>query len=422
MRSSARQSTHPGGTGLGAPNAGDIQISGPGTLEVLAGQDLNLGVGPNNADGTGSGISSIGNIRDPYLSTFTGANVIAAAGLGSAAGFTGPGTQLDFVSFENEYLAPGSDESAIYLPDLGSLMGLPAGASDAAVWQAFNALPAENRDVYALNIFYMVLRDAGRNHNAGTGSGYNSGYAAISALFPQSPWPYSGSISLTSREVKTTNGGDISLLAPGGQVTVGFDIAGNQPLDQGILTEDGGNISIFAQGNVNVGTSRIFTLHGGNEIIWSTSGNIAAGNSSKTVQSAPPTRVLVDPQSASVQTDLAGLATGGGIGVLGNGRWCSSLRRGFDRAQRPWSMRVMREFAFPATLTSQPRRSLTQETFRSAESPPVCLAPPAQTSPACPPPPAQRVRPATPRRKWARTSAISLRINSRIFRQLLMSK
>jgi hypothetical protein len=34
------------------------------------------------------------------------------------------------------------------------------------------------------------------------------------------------------------------------------------------------------------------------------------------LQSAPPTRVLIDPQSADVQTDLAGLATGGGIGVL----------------------------------------------------------------------------------------------------------
>jgi filamentous hemagglutinin len=51
-------------------------------------------------------------------------------------------------------------------------------------------------------------------------------------------------------------------------------------------------------------------------MIWSSSGDIAAGSSAKTVQSAPPTRVLIDPQSASVRTDLAGLATGGGIGVL----------------------------------------------------------------------------------------------------------
>ena len=50
--------------------------------------------------------------------------------------------------------------------------------------------------------------------------------------------------------------------------------------------------------------------------MWSSVGNIDAGASSRTVQSAPPTRVLVDSQSANVQTDLAGLATGGGIGVL----------------------------------------------------------------------------------------------------------
>ena len=65
-----------------------------------------------------------------------------------------------------------------------------------------------------------------------------------------------------------------------------------------------------------MGALRIFTLRGGSEIIWSTVGDIAAGRSSKTGQSAPPTQVLVDPQSANVKTDLAGLATGGGIGVL----------------------------------------------------------------------------------------------------------
>ncbi len=65
-----------------------------------------------------------------------------------------------------------------------------------------------------------------------------------------------------------------------------------------------------------MGIGRIFTLRGGNEIIWSSKGNIAAGSSAKTVQSAPPTQVLIDPQSADVQTNLSGLATGGGIGVL----------------------------------------------------------------------------------------------------------
>ena len=106
------------------------------------------------------------------------------------------------------------------------------------------------------------------------------------------------------------------MLLPGGSVDVGLNNLGAQAVDQGILTVDGGNISIFTNGNVDVGTSRIFTLHGGNIIIWSSTGDIAAGAASRTVQSAPPTQVLVDSQSANVQTDLAGLATGGGIGVL----------------------------------------------------------------------------------------------------------
>ena len=83
-----------------------------------------------------------------------------------------------------------------------------------------------------------------------------------------------------------------------------------------MITEAGGNIRIFSDSDVNLGVSRIFTLRGGDITIWSTNGDIAAGASSKTVQSAPPTRVLIDPTSADVTTDLAGLATGGGIGVL----------------------------------------------------------------------------------------------------------
>lgn len=249
------------GPASGNPTAGDIQIGGPGTLEVLAGRNFDLGVGPNAGDGTAVGVTSIGNSRNPNL-PFGGADIVAGAGIGPSSGL-----------------------------DSGSLDTLAA--------------------------FYLALRDAGRNHNKVGSPGfgnYNGGFQAIAALFPGTKWQ--GDISLTSREIKTSSGGNISLYAPGGQLTVGLALSGNPPVDQGILTEDGGNISIFTQGNVNVGTSRIFTLRGGNEIIWSSAGNIAAGASSKTVQSAPPTRVLIDPQSADVKTDLAGLATGGGIGVL----------------------------------------------------------------------------------------------------------
>jgi hypothetical protein len=297
------------------PAAGDIQISGPGTLEVLAGRNLDLGVGPNNPDGTGVGITSIGNARNPFL-PFVGADVIAGAGIDIANGLAH--STLDFKTFVDQFLDPTNDsvQSARYLPDLGTLLGL-TGASDSEIWSRFDQLPPEKQDQLALDIFYLVLRDAGRDHNDPSSPGfgqYTNGLAAIAALFPGNTWQ--GDISLTSREIKTANGGNISLFAPGGALNVGINVTGGQAADQGILTEDGGNISIFTHSDVNVGTSRIFTLRGGNEIIWSTVGNIDAGSSSKTVQSAPPTRVLIDPQSGDVKTDLAGLATGGGIGVL----------------------------------------------------------------------------------------------------------
>ncbi len=290
------------------PLSGDIQVSGPGTLEVFAGRNLTTGIGPNNADGTGVGITTIGNARNPSLPT-EGAQVIAGAGIG----FGKP----DFSAFIGKFLDPATAgaESGRYLTELSSLMGI-SGASASATWSAFGKLSSEEQDRRALDIFYLVLRNAGRDYNDSTSAAFGTyvgGFAAIAALFPN---PAAGDINLTSREIKTKSGGSIQILAPGGKLTVGIDVAGNQALDQGILTESGGGISIFTKGNVDVGTSRIFTLRGGDEIIWSSTGNIAAGASSKTVQSAPPTKVLVDPQSGDVKTDISGLATGGGIGVL----------------------------------------------------------------------------------------------------------
>jgi len=374
------------------PLAGDIQISGPGTLEVLAGRNIDLGVGTSNADGTGEGITSIGNTRNPYLD-FTGADIISAAGLGGIA--TGlSGSKLDFQSFiksfvtssvGTRYLAesdgilgvsgesvsgvsgsadkyfqvdkvdPGSpaakagikpgdillqisgnkipstyDDSYLYSVPTGIQIGQETSLTilrdgkqmTLSITPGTNQidltnLPAEQQDQMALSLLYLVLRDAGRDHNdpyIPNYGNYTDGLNAIKALFPGTKWD--GSINTEGRNIRTTSGGNISLLAPGGGLTLATTTIGNTQAPPGIVTEDGGNISIFTNENVNLGISRIFTLRGGNEIIWSSNGGIAAGSSSKTVKTAPPTRVLIDPQSASVNTDLSGLATGGGIGVL----------------------------------------------------------------------------------------------------------
>ncbi len=334
----------------GTPTAGDIQIAGPGTLQVLAGRNLDLGSGSiPTKDGTAVGITSVGSIRNPYLPQNSGASIFAVAGAGhiytpaSASLSQIPGlatTDLKFTEFVTEFLDPASSapQASRYLPVLGKFMNLTTPDND-AIWAAFDFKPnaplTEKQAELVLQVYYRVLRDSARDRNDATSPDfgtYKNGFAAIQALFPGSPIPteediastvpivrpdspWSGALSMSTRLIKTFEGGDISLLVPGGNVTVGRATDPQKP-DQGILTERGGGISIFAADNVDVGTSRIFTLRGGNELAWSTWGNIAAGSGSKTVFSAPPTRVLVDPQSGDVQNDLAGLATGSGIGVL----------------------------------------------------------------------------------------------------------
>jgi hypothetical protein len=268
----------------------------------LAGRNLDLGAGQNRDDGTGTGLVSIGNGRNPAL-PFEGANIIGAAGIGGSAGLSESG--IDFQSFIGDAGAAFDkykDELVKLHPEFHGL--------------DFKQLNAEQQAGLALDIFFLTLRDSGRAHSDPTASdgNYQAGNAAIGALF--GGLKFRGDITTQSRDIRTRSGGNISLLAPGGKITLGSTNIGNPLIPPGIVTEDGGAISMFANGDVDIGISRIFTLRGGDIIIWSSNGNIAAGSSAKTVKSAPPTRVLIDLQSADVKTDLAGLATGGGIGVL----------------------------------------------------------------------------------------------------------
>jgi len=315
LNSALRAASRADGNGLSGSDAllsGDIQISGPGTLEVLAGRHVDLGSGPNNADGTGVGITSVGNARNPYL-PFEGANLIIAAGLGGAGGLDSGA--LDFNSFIDEFIK--GPDGARYLTEYASrLTPESTGTSKALTPAAFALLSEDEQRRIALEVFFLVLRDAGRDHNIAGSPGfgnYDAGFAAIDALFPGKNV---GDIKTQSRDIRTKSGGNISLLVPGGSLTLQTADSGGTLIPPGIITETGGNINVFTDGKVDLGVSRIFTLRGGDIIMWSSTSDIAAGASSKTVKSAPPTRVLIDPQSADISTDLAGLATGGGIGVL----------------------------------------------------------------------------------------------------------
>ena len=292
------QATVTGGTSKAT--SGDIRISGPGVLEVISGRNLDLGTGSNFADGTGTGITSIGNLRNPFL-PFAGADVIALAGV-TAPGGDGPAdgladSSMDIAGFISKYLNDLKKSDSAYWKNIGG--------------DDFDNLTVEQQAIVTLGEFYQILRDAGRAA-AKTGS-YKPGYKAVKALFAEAGL---GEIFTRSREIRTTSGGGISIGVPDGGITMASEIVGNPLTPPGIVTEFGGSISTFTDQDVNLGQARIFTLRGGDIIMWSSKGDIAAGSSPRTVVTAPPTRVVFDTSSASVQTDLGGLATGGGIGVL----------------------------------------------------------------------------------------------------------
>jgi filamentous hemagglutinin family protein len=261
--------------------AGDIQIGGQGIMQVLAGRDIDFGSGANFVDGTGLGLTSIGRLRNPSL-PFEGAHYIVMAGVGGIS--SGP--------------ALGLSGSSLTFSDL------PA--------SGFLGDTMEHKAVAAVRGLFDRLKQVGKDA-AQTGN-YDAGYDAVEAIFGKNPT--SGTLFTRARDLRTTSGGSIIAAAPGGGITMASDIFGNPLTPPGIVTEYGGEVSLLTGGNIDIGRARIFTLRGGDLTIWSSRGDIAAGTAAKTVVTAPPTRVLIDAISAEIETDLGGLATGGGIGVL----------------------------------------------------------------------------------------------------------
>jgi hypothetical protein len=296
-------------TVVGRPSnamAGDIQISGPGVLEVLSGRNIDLGTGANYSNGTGLGITSIGNNRNPNL-PFTGADIIALSGVTGASG-SGPAdgianSSMRMSDFTNKYLTDPESFTSAYRQKLAS------GTS-------YDQLSIEQRAIVGLEKFYAVLNQSGKDalKTESKDGDYEEGYEAIKNLFGEKP--IKGEILTRAREIRTITGGSINLSSAAGGITMASEIFGNPLTPPGIVTEYGGSISTFTDGSIDIGQARIFTLRGGDIMMWSSKGNIAAGTAARTVVTAPPTRVIIDVNSANVETDLGGLATGGGIGVL----------------------------------------------------------------------------------------------------------
>lgn len=287
----------------------NIVLSGPGRIDVLAGGNIDFGVS--------SGIVTNGALGNPNIPDKQGADIAVLAGMGSGLN---PDWDINaFIDHVAATSATGADALVAYVKRVTSQEAL---SLDQAVSQ-FKAMPLATQQPFVLQEFYNLLVEAGMDANTKPALGYSTGYAAIDALLPHNRGdnnPYKGNINLDYSQIYTLAGGSINLFAPGGGINVGLaqppvGVGVQPPGKLGIVTQGGGSVNIFANNDVNVNASRIFTLLGGDINIWSTLGNIDAGRGAKTSISAPPPVVTID-QLGNVVTNFSGAVAGSGIRTI----------------------------------------------------------------------------------------------------------
>jgi hypothetical protein len=180
----------------------------------------------------------------------------------------------------------------------------------------FAVLAPEQQALFVNRVLTSELRAAGRDALTTARVQYLRGYDAMDALFPGAR--PAGRITLSNSQVKTAQGGDLRLLAPGGGINVG-DLAGGGTLKSasqvGIVTVAGGEVDAVVKDSVDVNQSRVFTLARGDVMLWARLGNLDAGRGAKTVVGAPPPLVTLD-KDGQVVIDTSGSFSGSGIAVL----------------------------------------------------------------------------------------------------------
>jgi len=159
-----------------------------------------------------------------------------------------------------------------------------------------------------------------------------------------------GDIDLRLATIQSVRGGDVTILGPGGDLIAGsvvrtseqaarratiFGFSGNNnsieqgelgrpnqtfidaiPIGfEGVLTLRGGTIRSFSDGDFRLNQSRVFTQAGGDIVLWSSNGDLNAGQGPKSASNFPPVTVRFD-LNGSNEVDSAGSVSGAGIGAF----------------------------------------------------------------------------------------------------------
>ncbi|WP_051334612.1 filamentous haemagglutinin family protein [Bradyrhizobium sp. Ai1a-2] len=294
-----------------------VQVGGPGSLEVIAGRNLYLG-------DKGS-IVSIGALAAG--DTRPGASILMQAG----AGPNGPNYASLWAYLDPVNLAvvgtPLADQpgkvAKTYERELMAWLAERYGFAASTVADAhadFTALAPEQQAIFLRQVYFAELKASGREYNDRESARFQSylrGRQAIAALFPEegangNPITYGGDITIFGGSgVRTLYGGGIQMLTPGGQQVVGVE-GQVPPASSGLITQGQGDIALYSKGSILLGLSRIMTTFGGDVLGWSAEGDINAGRGAKTTIVYTPARRVYDDYG---MVTLSPAVPGSGAGI-----------------------------------------------------------------------------------------------------------
>ncbi|MGL3823098.1 filamentous haemagglutinin family protein [Sphingopyxis sp. R3-92] len=298
---------------------GNFTVAGPGTLEISAGRNLLM---EDQAAVTSIGAVIPGDTRP-------GASIAMAAGM----------TDVNWQDVRLSYLDPANladparpladPENAgkvakVYTKDLADWLKsrYDFTGTDAEALTYFDALAPEHQRVFLRQVYFAETREGGREYNDPDSPRFGSylrGREMIATLFPDkdkdgNEITRTGDILMFGGSgVRTNFGGNIEMLAPGGQIVIGVQGL-VPPASAGVVTQGVGDIRLYSEKSILLGLSRIMTTFGGSIFGWSATGDINAGRGAKTtVLYTPPLRtydaygnVRLAPQ---VPSSGAGIAT-----------------------------------------------------------------------------------------------------------------
>jgi hypothetical protein len=258
----------------------------------------------------------------------------------NATALFGVGPGVNALGFFEQYFNPANFTANGFTSPLitsfADVLNISPGETFSLLDAAFKQLSPLQQELLVDQAFFQALNLTGLDYNNSSSPYYHQysrGYEAINTLFPAS-YGYTqnalsggtnganqlvqtGFLDMRGSTIQTQQGGNISILGPGGQVTVGSAVGSPavNPATEGILTLEKGNIDIFADSSVEVAQSRIMTEQGGDIVMWSSNGDLDAGKGAKTSVSLPPPLFSCDIDW-TCKVDVKGFVSGAGIATL----------------------------------------------------------------------------------------------------------